>query len=478
MSQQNLFGPAPGESTSSQAASRVPTSVLPAAVPDSLASAAAFGSRCSESSPLSARVGASLRTFLLCAVAELTPFSLAWKRQATPLGRSWWVLGRSARHTGGSGSGLLLDLWPTPIAGTSGGNRGGGSNREGTYRPGLSSLLTTNWATPQAADAENANAPRRKTDRPERSDSRGGYRFDLKDQVAAEGPEVRALENWGTPRVTTNGGSGALRENSKSRLEDQVHEGGPCLAEAVGMWPTPTAESYGSSNNGCPGDGRETYATKGKPSLEGMARQDWPTPTTAMLAGYTKDEEKRAAPSSKGISRGHQGNELLRRVEIDWPTPHGMCSASERTNGPTGNELGRAVTNLEWPTPKTADGREKGNGGNRNSPGLDQMARSGDLSDWPTPATRDHHAQGATHNIAAHSSSLATIVEKKLGIVGPPDPESLNTRGNRRGSLNPDWVETLMGAPPGWTDLPEETASALLATRIRQRSRKSSGGGS
>jgi hypothetical protein len=47
---------------------------------------------------------------------------------------------------------------------------------------------------------------------------------------------------------------------------------GTTLLDAVRMWPTPTASSYGSSNNGCPGDGREQYATKGKPSLETMAR--------------------------------------------------------------------------------------------------------------------------------------------------------------------------------------------------------------
>ena len=40
------------------------------------------------------------------------------------------------------------------------------------------------------------------------------------------------------------------------------------------MWPTPTASEYGSSNNGCPGDGRETYATAGKASLSTMARRE------------------------------------------------------------------------------------------------------------------------------------------------------------------------------------------------------------
>jgi len=45
------------------------------------------------------------------------------------------------------------------------------------------------------------------------------------------------------------------------------------------LLPTPSATSYGSTNNGCPKDGRKQYATKGTPSLETMARHNlWPTP--------------------------------------------------------------------------------------------------------------------------------------------------------------------------------------------------------
>lgn len=237
----------------------------PVAAPGSPESVAGFGSRCFESSESYARAGASLRTFLLSALAELTSFSLVWRRQATPLGRSWWVLGRSERRTGESGFGSLLGLWMTP-------------------------------------------------------------------QVAAR-------------------------------------EGGPTLLEALGEWPTPTAETYGSSNNGCPGDGRTEYATRGKPSLEGMARQGWPTPTAS-------DSKASGASGYSTESGRHQGTTL-------------------------------------------------------------------------TDA-----------------------------IVGPRGPESRNTNGSPRGSLNPDWVETLMGAPPGWTDLPAEIVSEVWATRTRRTSPKSSGGGS
>lgn len=45
------------------------------------------------------------------------------------------------------------------------------------------------------------------------------------------------------------------------------------------LLPTPTAQPYGTQNNGSPHDGREEYATKGKPSLETLAvRGLLPTP--------------------------------------------------------------------------------------------------------------------------------------------------------------------------------------------------------
>jgi len=95
---------------------------------------------------------------------------------------------------------------------------------------------------------------------------------------------------------------------------------------------------------------------------------------------------------------------------------------------------------------------------------------------WPTPATRDHHAQGATHNPKGRSSSLATVVQKRPELWPTPQardyfpphkPEYIaakkaqghgmsNLNDAIEGSLNPAWVEWLMGYPPGWTDISPE----------------------
>jgi hypothetical protein len=88
-----------------------------------------------------------------------------------------------------------------------------------------------------------------------------------------------------------------------------------------------------------------------------------------------------------------------------WPTPHGMPQpAAKRKPGPSGNELGRAVNEAQrtWPTPK----------GSPSGPDFARVNREGSGGD-----------------------DLATAVAREA-----------------TGSLNPTWVEWLMGYPPGWTE--------------------------
>jgi hypothetical protein len=43
----------------------------------------------------------------------------------------------------------------------------------------------------------------------------------------------------------------------------------------------------------------------------------------------------------------------------------------------------------------------------------------GSSGSLPTPNTRDHHAQGANHNTKAKSSSLSTVIQKKMPALLP-----------------------------------------------------------
>lgn len=130
-------------------------------------------------------------------------------------------------------------------------------------------------------------------------------------------------------------------------------------------WPTPTAAEYGSSNNGNPGDGRTEYATKGRPNLQTLAKE-W------------------ATPQAHDVQTGN-----AHRVGRSG-TKHGT------------RNLNDDVAAATWPTPKASDGRPKGNGGSRNSPGLEQMMRQKDptICSWPTPTAQDAEEAGGKGSIA------------------------------------------------------------------------------
>lgn len=131
-------------------------------------------------------------------------------------------------------------------------------------------------------------------------------------------------------------------------------------------WPTPTASEYGSSNNGCPGDGRTEYATKGRPNLQTMAKE-W------------------ATPQAHDVQLGDP-------TRLDrFGTAHGGRNLND--------EVAAAAS---WPTPKAADGRTKTSRGKRNTPGLEQMVGQGDptICTWPTPTAQDAEQAGGKGSIA------------------------------------------------------------------------------
>ena len=102
---------------SSAAASLARMSAPPAPAEDSRARAPGCGSRCAESCPRCGRLGLLLKTSLLYELAVATGSSKTWKRSATPHGRAWWVLTRSAHRTEGGASGSSRGFYPTATAG-------------------------------------------------------------------------------------------------------------------------------------------------------------------------------------------------------------------------------------------------------------------------------------------------------------------------------------------------------------------------
>lgn len=170
-------------------------------------------------------------------------------------------------------------------------------------------------------------------------------------------------------------------------------------ARGSSFWPTPTASSYGSSNNGCPGDGREEYATRGKPSLEAMARSTWPTPMAS-------DGER----LSETFARG---NETL-------------VGAAKRS---------------QWPTPVASDHKSGHYGGNDRARPLREVVL------WPTATARDHRRSGSRNKPGSLARPGLSLTDATLRGGSSRQGQPASTRGM---VLNPRFVERLMGFPDGW----------------------------
>lgn len=137
-----------------------------------------------------------------------------------------------------------------------------------------------------------------------------------------------------------------------------------------------------------------------------------------------------------------------------WPTPCAMEPEKDLENFQNKRSLPRAQRgggqgpNLAtavkiWPTPRSSDGDRTGTAP---KPEWNRDLISNRLRDlvqlYPTPTVQDAKNNGAPSQMERHTKPLNAVVG---------------------GSLNPDWVEWLMGWAIGWTDL-----KPLAMDRFRQ----------
>lgn len=201
-----------GESTSSAEASPVRTSRPQALAEALMASARASGVSSLVSSRSFGRDTSSSRTSPPAPSSGSTPWCATWGSAAMTAYRSRCRRRASEPHTGESGS----------------------SSSDGEPQ---------SYPTPLARDSEQGVSEGRNS---------------------PSMVEVAALFPTPTAHDAKNTGPSQMGRNSLM------------LTEVAALFPTPTATRYGTSNNGDPHDGREEYATKGKPSLDSLAAQ-WPT---------------------------------------------------------------------------------------------------------------------------------------------------------------------------------------------------------
>jgi len=356
-------------------------------------------------------------------------------------------------------------------------NRGGCKNlREEVHR-------AENWPTPDSSPrgtraddliCEGGNQV-------ERRDSGQKRGIDLQTKVKAE------EKNWGTPRVTNNGGSPSPQCTGKgSRLEDQV---------ADKNWTTPQARDFRS------GEGKRFDNPKRTQNLNDQIdkeeNQNWPSPNCRdtrrgcnqkQLATSVDKEEnwatpntmdhlpsrsyeamKRQAKSGGRKNRSKPGNlreqmdpEMQKayddaKKEQNWPTPRSGTPGS-RKPGTGGKVLSEEVKkNENWRTPTVA---ETHNQDFSTQEYLQNQVKKNE--NWGTPQASDH-IEGSRTDPNSNQKCLGRDVNRLQEDWTTPCADDTGDRKEKyaqggsalsyqaKGKLNPRWVETLMGLPIGWT---------------------------
>lgn len=142
------------------------------------------------------------------------------------------------------------------------------------------------------------------------------------------------------------------------------------------------------------------------PLTGGKGSSSWRTPCSSEAEGGVME-----------IRPGANAHYKLRdQVATMWPTPTTQEAEHPKTELTT---TGRRLTK---------------DGNNSHSIGL------ADKVLWPTPTCRDVKGQNSEAHLAKERGHHDQL------------PNALVISG-QRGSLNPDWVECLMGLPVGWTDV-------------------------
>lgn len=168
-----------------------------------------------------------------------------------------------------------------------------------------------------------------------------------------------------------------------------------------------------------------------------------PTPDTrnsqngSMLRNLTTNAAKKG--SSRGVSLHHY-------VYL-WPTPTAQDNIQVGGNPDhpkRGTTLGGAARNWPTPTVDSASSRTK-----KYKQGGTPLAMA--VKTFPTPTSRDHkggYKTAALIRSDGKSRAFDLLPNAAIGGLGVDA---------KPGQLNPDWVEALMGLPPGWTALDGES---------------------
>ena len=179
--------------------------------------------------------------------------------------------------------------------------------------------------------------------------------------------------------------------------------------------------------------------------------------------GTTVDGELYEQPTPVRHTNGNAGSA--------WPSPKAI-EPNERIETWTArrhrcNMMGPALSTaiqMLWATPTARDhsGGTYASEQNRNSPHLSSLCKL-----WATPKARDYRSGGTDPQ-----KTRDRVINRKRGELTIDLPEQVihqATTELETGLLNPEWVEQLMGFPPGWTNPDGQPVKGIINTSGKHR---------
>jgi len=332
-----------------------------------------------------------LRMSLPSIVEALTPYSAAWKKRATPQNRSWWQLQTWERLTDANESLSSLNF-PIPTASDAWTE----NMKSSQTKPGsmhsmtLPKAVNLNWGTPTSFDA---NDIQRSPEAQDKHLRRGGKYYRKTGGNLAE-----EVKNWITPTAVQ-----IQRSDMEKRTAYRASIGRKYLAgtleEQLQNWRTPCARDH-------------------HPCIDPEVKIERGQRTDGQLMLAHQVTRKQLTPES-------------------WGTPASADAVGSHGGG-QGRSLRTDIYNLkhrtEFPTPKS--NKVGGYSSANFSPTLEQVVN------WPTPSAGGE--TGGVHGLGG-GTGHKEMLNASMG------PASVELRSGK--TLNPSWVENLMGFPQGWTDV-------------------------
>jgi len=180
--------------------------------------------------------------------------------------------------------------------------------------------------------------------------------------------------------------------------------------------------------------------------------------------------ERHISESEFGLWRAPTAQEAGARIETLETKTGEPAKVGERAyrNTPSGEKVLQSVTLGQqvkmWPTPKASDG-EWGTPRTSGRPISKVTHLQTAAKYWPTPSasSRDGTVSGGHPGLAGGSGNR----QKLYKMLGKEEGKKMGCQ-----SLNPYWVEWLMGWPLGWTVL-DAAATAWFRSKRCKRGRKS-----